>query len=134
MRCCNNPKLKQYNNKIFCHNCYKDILNPIRRDVDNTRLKYLRKNFNYLHNNIILYFDRALKEIQIYKNLKKNISIPVYVNSIYNYYCKKYNIKYTPLNNKKLINFDNNIINILNEISNDYPYLNIEDEFDRMYI
>ena len=71
MKCCNNPKLKQYNNQLFCHNCYKDILNPIHRDVDNIRLKYLRKNYNHLHNNIILYFDRALKEIQIYKNLKK---------------------------------------------------------------
>ena len=133
MNCCNKPILKQYNNKIFCHNCYKDFVKPINRVVDNTRLKYLRKNYNHLHNNIILYLDRALKEIQTYKKLKR-ISIPVYINTIYNYCCKKYNIEYEPLNNKKLINFDDNIINILNEISDDYPYLNIEDEFDRMYI
>ena len=133
MRCCNKPNLKQYNNRIFCHNCYKDIIKPIHRDVDNTRLKYLRKNYNNLHNNIILYLDRALKEVQSYKKLKR-ISIPVYINSLYNYYCKKYNIEYVPLNNKKLINFDDNIINKLYEISDDYPYFNIEDEFDRMYI
>ena len=106
---------------------------PIHRDVDNTRLKYLRKNYNNLHNNIILYLDRALKEVQSYKKLKR-ISIPVYINSLYNYYCKKYNIKYVTLNSKKLINFDDNIINKLYEISDDYPYFNIEDEFDRMYI
>ena len=133
MICCNKPNLKQYNNKIFCHNCYKDFIKPINRDVDNVRLKYLRKNYNHLHNNIILYLDRALKEIQTYKQLKR-ISIPVYVNTLYNYYCKKYNIEYEPLNNKKLINFDDNIINILNKISNDYPYYTIEDDFDRMYI
>ena len=132
--CCNKPKLKQYNNKIFCHNCYKDFVKPVSRNVDNTRLKYLRKNFNQLDNNIMIYLDRALKEIQTYKNLKRNISIPVYVNSIYNYYCKKYNIEYKPLNNKKLINFDDNIINILNEISDEYPYFNIENDFERMYI
>ena len=133
MNCCKKPNLKQYNNKIFCHNCYRDFIKPINRVVDNTRLKYLRKNYYHLHNNIILYLDRALKELQTYKKLKR-ISIPVYINSLYNYYCKKYNIEYVHLNNKKLINFDNNIINILNEISDDYPYLNIEDEFDRMYI
>ena len=133
MKCCNKPNLKQYNNKLFCHNCYKDFLKPLRRDIDNTRLKYLRKNYYHLPNNIILYLDRALKELQIYKKLKR-ISIPVYINSLYNYYCKKYNIEYVHLNNKKLINFDDNIINILNEISDEYPYLNIEDEFDRMYI
>ena len=133
MKCCNKQNLKQYNNKIFCHNCYKDFIKPINRNVDNTRLKNLRKNYNYLHNTIILYLDRALKELQTYKNLKR-ISIPVYINTLYNYYCKKYNIEYEPLNNKKLINFDDNIINILNEISDDYPYFNIEDEFDRMYI
>ena len=133
MKCCNKPILRQYNNKIFCHNYYKDFLKPVNRDVDNTRLKYLRKNYNHLHNNIILFLDRALKEIQIYKKLKR-ISIAVYINSLYNYYCKKYNIEYIPLNNKKLINFDDNIINILNEISDDYPYYNIEDEFERMYI
>ena len=136
MRCCNKPNIVKYDNKIFCHNCYKDFLKPVtvKRDVDNTRLKYLRKNFYNLHNNIILYLDRSLKEIQLYKNLKKSISIPVYINSLYKYYCEKYNIIYEPLNNKKLINFDDNIIDILNKISDVYPYFNIEDEFDRMYI
>ena len=134
MECCNKPILKQYNNKIFCHNCYKDFIKPINRKVDNTRLKQLRKNHNHLDNNIILYLDQSLKEIQIYKDLKRNISIPTYINSIYKFYCKKYNIKYIPLNDKKLITFDDNIINILNKISDDYPYFNIEKEFDKMYI
>ena len=134
MNCSNKPNLKQYNNKIFCHNCYKDFIKPINRNIDNTRLKYLRKNYNHLDNNIISFLDESLKKIQTYKNLKRNISIPVYINSIYKFYCKKANIKYKPLNDKKIFKFDDNILNILNEISDKYPYFNIENEFDRMYL
>ena len=134
MNCCNKPNLKQYNNKIFCHNCYKDFIKPINRNIDNTRLKHLRKNFNHLDNNIILFLDESLKKIQTYKNLKRNISIPVYINSIYKFYCEKANIEYKPLNDKKLIKFDNNILIILDQVYDKYPYFNIEDEFDRMYI
>ena len=56
--------------KCFCHNCYK-IYEPSiveKRVVDNSRLKYLRKNYNHLDNNIILFLDESLKKK--YKHIK----------------------------------------------------------------
>ena len=134
MKCCNKQNLVGYDNKIFCHNCYKTFNKPIiKRQIDNTRLKYLRKNFNHLDNNIILFLDESLKNIQSYKNLKK-ISIIIYVNTLYKFYTKKANIEYKKLNDKKLITFDDNILKILNQVYDKYPYFNIENEFDRMFI
>ena len=77
--------------------------------------------------------DESLKKIQTYKNLKK-ISNIIYVNSIYKFYTKKANIKCKKLNDKKLINFDENILKILEQVYNKYPYFQIENEFDRMFI
>ena len=130
MKCCKKSNIMRYDNKLFCHNCYKTYEPSIveKRVVDNSRLKYLRKNFNHLDNNIILFLDEPLKKIQTYKNLKK-ISIIIYVNSLYKFYTQKANIEY-----KKLITFDDNILKILNQVYDKYPYFHIEDEFDRMFI
>ena len=135
MKCCKNSYIMRYDDKMFCHNCYKTYEPSIDkiRVLDNTRLKYLRKNFNHLDNNIILFLNESLKKIQTYKNLKK-ISIIIYVNSLYKFYTQKANIEYKKLNDKKLITFDDNILKILNQVYDKYPYFHIEDEFDRMYL
>ena len=65
-------------------NCYK-------------RIKYLRKRFGYLDNNIILYLDKSLEKIKLYNKMKR-IPINKYLNSLYKYYCEKSNIEYKPLN------------------------------------
>ena len=47
----------------------------------------------------------------------KRISISKYLNSIHNFYCNKSSINYQPiLNNKKIINLNNDIIKILEKI------------------
>ena len=119
--------IMRYNDKMFCHNCYKLYKPSIakKRVIDNSRLKYLRKNFNHLDNNIILFLDESLKKIQTYKNLKK-ISNIIYVNSLYKFYTQKANIKYKKLNDKKLITFDENILKILEQVYDKYPYFQIE--------
>ena len=135
MSCCENYNIKRYENKIFCHNCYK-IHEPSilqKRVIDNSRIKFLRKNFNRLDNNIILFLDESLKEIQTYKNLKK-ISNIIYINSLYKFYIEKANIPYKQLNDKKLKKFDDNIFLILEKIYSKYPYYKVEDEFERMFI
>ena len=135
MKCCKNSNIMRYNDKLLCNNCHTLYEPSIveKRVVDNSRLKFLRKNFNHLDNNIILFLDESLKKIQTYKNLKK-ISNIIYVNSIYKFNTKKANIKYKKLNDKKLINFDENILKILEQVYNKYPYFKIENEFDRMFI
>ena len=117
MKCCKKSNIMSYDNKMFCHNCYKIYEPPIsiKRQLDNTRLKFLRKNYNHLDNNIILFLDESLKKIQTYKNLKK-ISTVIYVNSLYKFYSEKANINYKQLNDKKLINFDKNILKILEQV------------------
>ena len=73
MKCCNNSNIMKYNDKMFCHNCYKLYETPIakKRVIDNSRLKYLRKNFNHLDNNIILFLDESLKKYRYIKILKR---------------------------------------------------------------
>ena len=74
-----------------------------------------------------------MKKIQTYKNLKK-ISIIIYINSLYKFYTEKANIEYKKLNDKKLKNFDENILKILEQVYDKYPYFQIENEFDKMFI
>ena len=58
---------------MFCHNCYTLYEPSItkKRVIDNSRLKYLRKNFNHLNNNIILFLDESLKKYRHVKILKR---------------------------------------------------------------
>ena len=125
--CCKNSNIMRYN----CYKLYKPSIAK-KRVIDNSRLKHLRKNFNHLDNNIILFLDESLKKIQTYKNLKK-ISNIIYVNSVYKFYTQKANIEYKKLNDKKLITFDDNILKILEQVYDKYPYFQIENEFDRMF-
>ena len=146
VKCCNNQNIIYSYNKPICDNCYTMCVINIKnccklykpsidnkRVIYNSRLKYLRKNFNYFDNNIILFLDESLKNIQIYKNLKK-ISIIIYINSLYKFYTEKAYIEYKKLNYKKLINFDNNILKILEQVYNRYPYFQIKNEIDRTFI
>ena len=53
---------------------------------------------------------------------------------LYKFYTQKAIIEYKPLNDKKLIKFDNNILKLLNQVYDKYPSIfKIEDEFDRMF-
>ena len=65
-----------------------------KRVIYNSRLKYLRKNFNYFDNNIILFLDESLKIYRYIKILKKYQSL--YILILYtNFILKKHilNIK-----------------------------------------
>ena len=122
---CSKSKLEAIDNQIFCFNCYglyeKDKINYKNRYkkltnnsklLTNKRLKYLRKNFSYLHNNIILFLNESIEKIKNLNNLKR-ISNERYINSLYKFYCQKYNIYYKPLVDKQVIKLDDNIITLL---------------------
>ena len=128
INCCKNSNIMRYN----CNKLYEPSIAK-KRVINNSRLKYLKKNFNHLDNNIILFLDESLKKVQTYKNLKK-ISNIIYVNSLYKFYTEKANIKYKKLNDKKLITFDEKILKILEQVYDKYPYFQIENEFDKMFI
>ena len=51
-------------NKLYKHSIDNEIV------IYNSRLKYLRKNFNYFDNNIILFLDESLKIYRYIENLK----------------------------------------------------------------
>ena len=59
------------------------------------------------------------------------ISISKYLNSIYYFNCNKSSINYKPIfKNKKIINLNNNIIEILEKNYLDYPhYKKNEDDY-----
>ena len=60
----------------------------------------------------------------------KRISISKYLNSIYRFYCNKTSINYKPIfKNKKIINLNDNIIEILEKNYLLHPYL-IKNEDD----
>ena len=83
--------------------------------------------------NIILFFDKSLEEIRKLFNMQR-ISISKYLNSKYNFYCDKSSISYQPiLNNKKIINLNNDIIKILEKNYLEYPYVK-KDEDDYYYL
>ena len=53
----------------------------------------------------------------------KRISISKYLNSIYKFYCSKSSIDYQPIfRNKKIINLNDSIIEILEKNYLDYPH------------
>ena len=76
-----------------------------------------------INDNIILFFDNSLEEIRKLYNMKR-ISISKYFNSIYYFYCNKSSINYKPiLNNKKIIDLNDDIIKILEKNYLEYPYV-----------
>ena len=107
MNCCENKNITKKKEMNFCSNCgvihdYDWITFDIRYDEYNStisnmlkqrkscykRIKYLRKRFAYLDNNIILYFDECLEKIKNFNKMKR-ISINECLNSLYKYYCEK---------------------------------------------
>ena len=80
------------------------------------RKKYLYKlclHIKEINNNIILFFDNSLEDIRKLYNMRR-VSISKYLNSIYYFYCKKSSIDYQPIfKNKKIINLNDDIIEIL---------------------
>ena len=96
------------------------------------RKKYLYKkcfHIEEINNNALLFFDKSLEEIRkLYK--MKRISITKYLNSIYNFYCCKSGINFQPIFEKrKIIDLNNNIIEILEKNYFKYPYIKIEKDY-----
>ena len=90
------------------------------------RKKYLYKkclHIKEINNNILLFFDKSLEDIRKLYKLKR-ISMSKYLNSIYNLYCNKSLIIYQPiLENKKIIDLNDNIIEILEKNYLNCPYV-----------
>ena len=89
--------------------------------------------FKEINNNILLFFDNSLEDIRkLYK--MKRISISKYLNSIYNFYCNKSLIDYQPIFEKrKIIDLNDNIIEILEKNYLNYPYVK-KDKDDYFYL
>ena len=86
-----------------------------------------------INETIILFFDKCLEEIRKLFDMQR-ISISKYLNSIYNFYCDKSSISYKPiLNNKKIINLNDDIIKILEKNYLEYPHY-IKNENDYHYL
>ena len=97
------------------------------------RKKYLYKkcfHIKEINENIILFFDNSLEDIRKLFNMQR-ISISKYLNSIYYFYCNKSLINYKPIfKNKKIINLNDNIIEILEKKYLEYPhYIKNEDDY-----
>ena len=132
MNCCENIGCKSYEN--ICINCgtihdYQYVNEISFRDYNMNmsnmlfykKTIYKRKKYLYdkcfhikeINENTILSFDNSLEDIRKLYNLKR-ISISKYSNSIYKFYCNKSSIDYQPIfENKKIINLNDEIIEIL---------------------
>ena len=87
-----------------------------------------------INNNILLFFDKSLEDIRKLHKLKR-ISMSKYLNSIYNFYCNKSLIIYQPIfENKKIIDLNDNIIEILEKNYLNYPYVKKDKEDDYIYL
>ena len=137
MDCCDNKNIIYKNYENICINCgiihdYKYINEISLRDynmiMSNTlfykktiykRKKYLYNNCFHIkevNENIISFFDKSLEDIRKLFNMIR-ISISKYLNSIYYFYCNKSSINYQPtFKNKKIINLNDDIIEILEKI------------------
>ena len=154
MDCCDNKNItcKDYEN--ICINCgiihdyqyineisFKDyninMLNILfYKKTIYMRKKYLYKKFLHIkeiNDNIILFFDNSLENIRKLYNMRR-ISISKYLNSIYYFYCNKSSIDYQPIfKNKKIINLNDDIIEILEINDLKYPHF-IKNEDDCYYL
>ena len=100
------------------------------------RKKYLYKKYLHIreiNDNIILFFDNSLENIRKLYNMRR-ISISKYLNSIYYCYCNKSSINYKPIfKNRKIINLNDDIIEILEKNYLEYPHF-IKNEDDYCYL
>ena len=86
-----------------------------------------------INDNIILFFDKGFEDIRKLYNMKR-ISIVKYLNSIYKFYCNKSLIDYQPIfKNKKTINLNDSIIEILEKNYLNHPHF-IKNEDDCYYL
>ena len=152
MECCDDKNVGCKNYENLCINCgtifdYQYLHENIYRDyninISNMiyykksiyrRKKYLYKNFLHIreiNNNILLFPDKSLEDIRKLYNMKR-ISIAKYLNSIFKFYCNKSLIDYQPIfKNKKIIELNDNIIEILEKNYLEYPHVirNYDDYF-----
>ena len=154
MDCCENKNITFKDCENVCINCgtihdyryvneisFRDYNMNISNILFYKKTIYKRKKYLYnkcfhireINENIILFFDKSLEEIRKLYNMKR-ISISKYLNSIYNFYCDKSSINYKAiLNNKKIINLNDDIIKILEKNYLEYPYVK-KDEDDYYYL
>ena len=134
MNCCDNKNIGCKNYEYVCINCgvihdYEYVNEIPFNDYNMVMLNrsyylkpiYNRKKYLYkkcfhikqINENVILFFDNSLEDIKKFYNMKR-ISVSKYLNSIYKFYCDKSLIKYKPIfENKKIINLNNYIFEIL---------------------
>ena len=151
MDCCDNKNIICKNCENICINCgvihdyryvneipFRDYNMSISNMLFYRKTIYKRKKYLYnkcfhireINGTIISFFDKCLEDIRKLFNMQR-ISISKYLNSIYNFYCNKSSISYKPiLNNKKVINLNDNIIKILEKNYLEYPhYIKNEDDY-----
>ena len=154
MDCCKNKNISYKNYEKVCINCgiihnYEYVNEISFRDYNMNILNmlfykktiYKRKKYIYnkcfhikeINENITLFFDKCLEDIRKLYNMKR-ISISKYLNCIYNFYCDNSSINYKPiLNNKKIIDLNDDVIKILEKKYLEYPYF-IKNEDDIYYL
>ena len=154
MNCCKDKNIICKDGENICINCgtihdyryvneisFRDYNMNISNMLFYKKTIYKRKKYLYnkcfhikeINENIILFFDKSLEGIRKLFNMQR-ISISKYLNSIYNFYCNKSSISYKPiLNNKRIINLNDNIIKILEKNYLEYPYVK-KDEDDYYYL
>ena len=142
MNCCESKNLIKDKSEYICTNCaaingYEYMHFDFRYDEYNSivsnmlqyrkfcykRKKYLLNKCKKVDNNIILFLDKSLEEIRIYKNMKR-ISINKYLTSLYKYYCEKANIVYKDIiNTKNNFKLNEEILKIIDEVYEKYEYV-----------
>ena len=154
MHCCKNKNITCKNCENVCISCgtihdYKYVNEISFRDYNMNisnmlfykKTIYQRKKYLYnkcfhireINENIILFFDKSFEDIRKLYNMNR-ISISKYLNSIYNFYCNKSSINYQPiLNNKKIIDLNDDIMKILEKNYLIYPHY-IKNEDDIIYL
>ena len=154
MNCCKDKNIIYKNYENVCINCgtihdYKYVNEIPFRDYNMNisnmlfykKTIYKRKKYLYnkcfhireINETIILFFDKSLEDIRRLYNMKR-ISISKYLNTIYNFYCNKSSISYRPiLEDKNIINLNDDIIRISEKNYLLYPHY-IKNEDDIFYL
>ena len=154
MECCQNKNILKHKEMFVCTNCatihgyswieYDFKFNEYNENIYNLlkcktsfykRKKYLNRKYN-LDNRIILFLDESFENIRKHLKLKR-FPISKYLNTIYQFYCIIGDIHYIPLNNCKILELNDNILQILNEAYLKYPHIKIEEplyDFDVDYL
>ena len=151
MNCCDDKNVTCKNYENICINCgvihdyqyvneisFKNMNMNMSNIVFYKKSIYKRKKYLYklclhikkINNNVILFFDNSLEDIRKLYNMTR-ISISKHLNSIYYFYCNKSSTGYQPIfKNKKIINLNDNIIEILEKNYLKYPhFIKNEDDY-----